>query len=448
MRILISASIPFESMRRRQQQLALGFVELGHEVLYINPPRPFRSLIDPGRFELQELEEPQGMENDSVAENSDDVTDDEIAEAGDFQATIGKETSPDSESDKDKNTIEMNGIRIRTRQPGLYIAEKGVAMAAMGRWGWATRAGWKLWSTEVQKVITRLTGAGESSPFSFQGDVAMVYHPALIPAVRKVFDGPLVFDCLDDFSSLARTQSIAAAHEDAMNRAAEFIDGMISVNRYILESWGRLLRSAVPTTVIEHGVDLSIFRPGEAKEAIRSALGVPSGSKMICYLGRFDARISFEDLEHLLAVSGDATFLFVGEMSNEGRMILKRLPGERIMPVGPLRPEQAAEIVAGSDLLTFPFRREPHLESIRGLKLYEYFATGLPVLSSFRRALKAYREMVYLYSTREELEAGFQAGLAEAPDSEQRQKRLDVAQSANWINRVKEVEAFIKTLVD
>ena len=55
MRILILATIPFDGLRRRQQQVALGLAGRGHEVLYLEPPRPVRSLVDPSRFEPEEI---------------------------------------------------------------------------------------------------------------------------------------------------------------------------------------------------------------------------------------------------------------------------------------------------------------------------------------------------------------------------------------------------------
>jgi glycosyltransferase involved in cell wall biosynthesis len=438
MRFLITASIPFESMRRRQQQVALGLARMGHEVLYLNPPRPVRALIDPSRFELQELEDlPEGDQSEVAAGEVIDAVD--ITDEAEFAG-----------SEPIEGEVRINGIFIKPLAPGLHVAEKGVAMAAMGRWGWATRAGWKLWSAEVQRVIGTLANEGEANGFGFKPDVVFVYHPALIPAVREVFPGPLVFDCLDNFASLTRSKSIAAAHEEAMNNAAEHIDGMISVNRYILESWERLLRPDVPTAVIEHGVDLSLFKSTEmaSRQKIRSVLGVPDGKKMICYLGRFDERISFEDLETMIGLDDNTVFQFVGEMNAEGRSTIQRLPSDRIFPVGPLRPEQAAEVVAAADLLIFPFRREPHLEAIRGLKLYEYFATGRPVLASFRRALKEYREITYLYATREELEENFKRALLEPEESALKPQRQAVAAAADWNRRVTEIARFIEEMTE
>jgi glycosyltransferase involved in cell wall biosynthesis len=310
----------------------------------------------------------------------------------------------------------------------------------MGRWGWATRAGWRLWSRQVRRLLPTLAAEGAAP------DLVIVYHPALIPAARETLTAPIVFDCLDDFPSLAPSTSIAAAFQEALARGLPLVDGFLTVNRYIAESWGRLLAPGVHSAIVEHGVDLDLFRPArpEARRLAREALEIPPERQVAAYLGRFDARISFADLQQALAVDKRRLLLLLGEVSSEGEATLQRLPSNQIRRVGPLRQEQASALLAAADLLLVPFRREPELEAIRGLKLYEYLATGLPVVAAFRRGLKAFRELVHLYTTQEEMEAAILDALRESPDDPRRAARAAAAQVASWEKRLVEIEAFLE----
>jgi glycosyltransferase involved in cell wall biosynthesis len=425
MKILILASIPFDGIRRRQQQVAIGLAARGHEILYLEPPRPIRSLIDPARFEPQVLELPAGLEP-----------------AG--------EDAPGEPSRVEVKTegAGVVGLRVWSPKPRLRVARRGVAMARMGRWGWATRAGWRLWSMQVRRLLPSLTAEGDAPEKRFRPDLAIVYHPALIPAVHEGLDVPVVFDCVEDFPSLAGSSSIAAAFEDALARGLPRVDGFLTVNRYIAESWGRLLAPGVPSAIVEHGVDLTLFRPvgSEGRRMAREALEIPPERQVAGYLGRFDARISFADLQQALTVDGRRMLLLLGEVDSEGEAILQRLPSNQIRRVGPLRQEQASALLGAADILLLPFRREPQLEAIRGLKHYEYLATGLPTVAAFRRSLKAFRELLYLYTTQEEMEAAIREALRELPDDPLRAKRVAAAAEASWEKRLVEITAFLETV--
>ncbi|MBD3237871.1 MAG: hypothetical protein GF330_14325 [Candidatus Eisenbacteria bacterium] len=412
MRILVLATIPFEGLRRRQQQVALGLAARGNEVLYLEPPRPVRSLVDPARFEPAEL--------DNGGKTGRDDSGAEEAPAGtglpDAWAQLAKEAE------------------LRTIAPHLTIARKGVGMAKMGAWGWAARLGWRLWAGQVERLIS-----------DARAEVVLVYHPALIGAARAALEAPIIFECLDDFPSLVPSSSIAVAYDEALRSGLPQVDGFLAVNRYLLESWGRFLREGVPVRVIEHGVDLSMFRPAtperrtQARERLHLAPDVPVGA----YLGRFDARLSYADLELIFDRAPELRLLLLGEVSSEGEDILQRLPHERIHRLGPLRPGQAAELIAAADLTLLTLRREPHLEPIRGLKLYEYLATGLPVLASFRRAVKAFREALYLYTDAAELEVRLREALGEAPEASIRAERVRIARENGWQLRIGEIADFL-----
>lgn len=417
MKILILASIPFDGIRRRQQQVAIGLAARGHEILYLEPPRPIRSLIDPARFEPQAMDLPAGLE---VAEED----------------GAGAPTS----------VAGVVGLRVWSPRPRLRVARRGIAMARMGRWGWATRAGWRLWSMQVRRLLPTLAAEGADPGQRFCPDLAVVYHPALIPAVQDGLTAPVVFDCVEDFPSLAGSSSIAAAFEEALTRGLPRVDGFLTVNRYIAESWGRLLAPGVPSAIVEHGVDLTLFRPvaAEGRRMAREALEIPPERQVAGYLGRFDARISFADLQQALTADARRLLLLLGEVDSEGETTLQRLPASQIRRVGPLRQEQASALLGAADILLIPFRREPHLEAIRGLKHYEYLATGLPTVAAFRRSLKAYRELLYLYTTQEEMEAAIREALREMPGDPRRAQRVAAAEEASWEKRVVVIEAFLE----
>lgn len=424
MRILMLANIPFDGLRRRQQQIALGLSARGHDVVYVEPPRPLRALLDPARFEPDDV-----------------LPEKETPGAGERAGTVERAPAAGTRG----NLPVPSGVEMRCPQAGLTVLRKGVGMVKMGAWGWAARAGWKMWARQVRELLAASTGAPAGGAARWHPQVTLVYHPALIPAAREMLSTPIVFECLDDYPSLAPSAAIGEAYDAALQVGLPLVGGFLAVNRYLVESWGRFLEPSVPQRVVEHGVDLSLFQPPteSARSRGRQAAGLTADAPVAGYLGRFDARASYEDLQRMLAVEPRLRLLLLGEVSAEGAVIIERLARERVRHIGPLRHEQAAALLVAADLLLLPLRREPHLEAIRGLKLYEYLATGLPVLASFRRGVKAFREVLYLYSDLDELDAGLRAALSEPADAPLRAARVSIARESGWDRRVAEIEAFL-----
>jgi glycosyltransferase involved in cell wall biosynthesis len=369
----------------------------------------------------------------------------------------------------------FSGLRGRQQQFALGLAEAGHAVVYLepGGAGTPETAEAEIASTAVgERLIvlgpaaggegtieaTRAAGEAEAEWVArvieggLPGDAGrlpeatIVYPPAVIPRLRELLAGALVFDCEEDFPATAPSRAAATYYEEALEEALPRVDGLVAVNRYLVGSWGRLLRSGVPSAVIEHGADLDLFQPAGAAQraAAREALELPAETPVAAFVGRFDARVSFEDLQHTLDQSPELLFLLLGEANDEGEAILQRLPAARIVRRGPLPQEEVAAALAAADLILIPLRREPHLEPQRGLALYEYLATGLPVVGAFRRGVKAFRELCYLYTTREELDASLQGALAEGRDDPLRERRIATAREAGWGRRVEELATFLQ----
>ncbi len=413
MRVMILAGHPFAGMPGRQQQMALGLSALGHRVLYLDPFQ-----LEPESGESSRAQLVVRVENERLH-------------------VMGRATGAES-------------------GPLPETAADAILPASVAQ----SRGEWQNWAGQVRVLMEKMSQGdlfSSAEPLAAKkaaaqwGDegvpeIVLVYPPMLIEAVRAASPVPIVFDCEEDFPATAASRALADAYERALSRGLPLVDGLVGVNRYLVESWGTLLRPKVPTAVIEHGVDLKLFRPpsARARQSARKALGFSAGAKLAAYVGRLDARVSYEDLHFLLQEEPDLRLLILGEVNDEGRPILDRLPGERIVVRGPLPQDEAARFLAAADAILIPLRREPHLEPVRGLTLYEYLATGLPVVGTFRRATKAFRDLFYLYTTQEELAAAMRSALSEPGDAPVRRQRIEQAAGADWENRARAMSAFLQ----
>lgn len=103
------------------------------------------------------------------------------------------------------------------------------------------------------------------------------------------------------------------------------------------------------------------------------------------------------------------------------------LPNAHVLPWQ--RPEGFARCVAGFDIGFMPYDCSNEvLFNGPPMKLWDYFALGLPVVATPLIHLWEYEGLVYLGETAKELERAVEAALAEPKDSPSRQRRKQLAE--------------------
>jgi glycosyltransferase involved in cell wall biosynthesis len=100
--------------------------------------------------------------------------------------------------------------------------------------------------------------------------------------------------------------------------------------------------------------------------------------------------------------------------------------------------------MAEFDVGLIPFLVNPLTLATNPIKLYEYFACGMPVVSTALPEVASYAPLAYLAGSAEEFARQVSAALAEQ-DPERRAARRQVAQQESWETRVAELSGLIES---
>ena len=138
------------------------------------------------------------------------------------------------------------------------------------------------------------------------------------------------------------------------------------------------------------------------------------------YLGSLGGRLSVPFLKETLSRNPKWQFISFG---TEKRL---HLPNEHVLPWRSR--EDLAGILAGLDVGFMPYDCTiPRNLHCVPLKLFDYFACGMPVVSTRIVFLQEYEDLVYLGSTPDELSDAISRALREPADSPKRAGRIAVA---------------------
>ncbi|RME81441.1 MAG: glycosyltransferase family 1 protein [Caldilineae bacterium] len=195
--------------------------------------------------------------------------------------------------------------------------------------------------------------------------------------------------------------------------------------------------------LVPNGVDYELFSRPSAPGILPPDLAdVPA--PRLCYSGVINEKM---DLALLLALARSHPhwhFVFVGPVALRNGLEqlreLQRLSNTHFLGRKPV--EQLPNYMHASHVCLIPYRRIEWTRNISPLKLYEYLATGVPIVSTAIPAVQEFSQMVWVASTPEEFaQAIDQALAANTPERNRRQQEL--AREHTWDRRVETISAIV-----
>lgn len=174
--------------------------------------------------------------------------------------------------------------------------------------------------------------------------------------------------------------------------------------------------------LIPQVADMSVFRTANGARVEASAALDSIPRPRLGYLGPAYDQINGALLTEFLRKRPEWHFVSVGPRKSVA------LPNAHALP---WRSRQdSAKYAAGFDVGFMPYDcyNEDKLHCLP-LKLFEYFALGLPVVATPILELQRYEDVVYFGDTAAELAAAVEEALREPPDSPKKRRRMEIAGS-------------------
>lgn len=289
------------------------------------------------------------------------------------------------------------------------------------RWGRAVNA----WAVRVQ-VARAERRLGIDDP------LVVVTIPTAWEVVRHLPHRSLVFNRSDKHSAFGEVdQAYVSGLEQALLTGA---DHVLYVSRSLLAE--EAPRTAERAHFLDHGVDLELFRPRTPDEEPDDLRAVPR--PRIGFFGGFDDYvIDFALLEKLAVEIPEAHLVLIGDATCPmGR--LERLPNVHWLGYRPY--EDIPRYGSGFDVGLMPWLDNEWILYSNPIKLKEYLALGLPVVSTDFPEARHYGEWVSIATSPDDFVARVRKALGDH-DAEARDRRRAVVAGDSWDRRSQELMA-------
>ncbi len=187
------------------------------------------------------------------------------------------------------------------------------------------------------------------------------------------------------------------------------------------------------THLVPNAVDPRHFRPAIPGAGGRAGPLGPIMGPIVGYCGTIAEWLDFPLLAALADRFPDVQFVMVGPIE----VPRTRLPRRgNLHWLGPRSYEDLPAYLAGFAVCLLPFRVDEFTRAVNPVKLFEYFATGKPVVSTPLPEVTAFGELVYVGEGRGGVASAVEAALAEGDQPALATRRRAVADTNTWDDRV------------
>lgn len=197
-----------------------------------------------------------------------------------------------------------------------------------------------------------------------------------------------------------------------------------------------------PVFLLPNAADVSLFQ-----QALHQKFPPPKelseiSSPIVLYVGAIGLRIDFELLDQVSSTHLEKHFVFIGPKGSGYHPLLEQK--SNVSFLGPIAQEKLPPYFQHAALAIIPFRINSLTAAIYPLKIHEYLAAGLSVVSTpFSADIKAFQDQIYLASSAEEFGNSIEKAIKQAPHSLNKNSVLSV-ESSSWKSRAKQLLEHLK----
>ncbi|HAS39964.1 MAG TPA: teichuronic acid biosynthesis glycosyltransferase tuaH [Microscillaceae bacterium] len=263
-----------------------------------------------------------------------------------------------------------------------------------------------------------------------------------IPLINRLEERLLLYYCYDEISHAEWCKKHGARMEAAFAPQA---DAVIATSEPLQTSKRRYNDQCF---LVKNGVNVALFQQALGQ---RSQYQIKDKPQVVGYLGTVDDRLDYELLEFCIQKAPNLQFYFVGRVTYpSGKARLSAY--DNVHFLGAKSPEQLPKQVAQFDVGIIPFVRNGFTENIYPLKINEYLAAGLPVVTTNFGQLADFQEIVTIASQSQDFLQALllETHYPECDDEKQAniQKRVAFAQANSWESRAEELSQIIEEVIE
>lgn len=296
------------------------------------------------------------------------------------------------------------------------------------------------WARAVNEVAVTATVKRAMRTLGFARPLLYTFVPASAWVARKLGESHVVYHCVDEYSKFDGAGDDIAALEAELIAKSDLV---ITCSSLLQASKSQLNPRCV---LVRHGVEHSHF-----KQALDPATGLPADVRdlprpLFGFYGLVAEWVDLEAMARVAEAYPHGSLVIVGEHNNAnaaGMARLRALPNVHFLGRKPY--SALPGYCKAFDVALLPFVKNELTENANPLKLREYLAAGLPVVSTDIPEAKAVAERgVYLADGADAFVTRVGEALCRGAGPDR--ARSDAMARESWDEKVADIETLLMEL--
>jgi glycosyltransferase involved in cell wall biosynthesis len=249
-----------------------------------------------------------------------------------------------------------------------------------------------------------------------------------------------VYYCVDEWSMFSYLDHDRTVELE--QRLLHKVDAVFAINHALADA----KRAVNPATFVSpHGVDVALFgRALAAETQLPADLAQlrASGRPVVGFYGTLQDWVDLELVEEVAAARPDWQVVLLGQIMVDVER-LRRLPNVHLL--GRKTHAELPAYCKGFDVGIIPYRLQARMEFVNPIKLREYLAAGLPVVSTSVPEVVRYGDRCAIADTAPDFVRAIEGALT-AGSPEARRQRAAAMTNESWAARVAEVARVVEQI--
>lgn len=261
-----------------------------------------------------------------------------------------------------------------------------------------------------------------------------VYPPDSIHLINSLKYEKLIFDCVDDWSKFRGLVS-KKTMENYMNDLFSTADLVVVTHDELYRKANKYTEKIVliPNGVETNHFDLSKIDDGDIPEDVKDIIGPKIG-----FIGSVARWIDYNLLHFIASSRPNWSIILIGSVSN--RIKIDNIRQQKNIHLLGRKPyNDLPKYMKAFDVCINPFIVDELSNSVDPLKIYEYLATGKPIVSVNMPAVSRFKELIDIANDKNEFLKCIEKNILNNNQENIRMKRIQKANAHSWGNRYQQL---------